>query len=385
MTAALAAPRETVAAAFMQARMIEEMPSAPMFCDVKDDVGITCANPSTPKPMKAIEPLIPVKADQPVGQTIDVFRRRPQHQRRMLADPANLPHTTRIGLGVETLDLRVAEIRNRWGRYVGPMLTWSVITRQARIGDDFDVSVKGVADAAASPSTEMRAAAQAPSAAAEEASRQATAISAAVEEQAAATRDIAANVQQAALGTQEVTRNIAGVSQASAETGEEASRVLEAAGTLSKVAEVLGSEVDGFPANVRAAWARRHGRARRRRSALAAFRDWRRGGRPRHTGEATDRRRPPTVDVVIDLDKVRRAREAGHAVPLARAANAFLGTAGSLSQTGIDGDTLLRAMTIALAKVLAEGSEPDQAGRNAEAVARTLPDLVAHLEAKGRG
>lgn len=90
------------------------------------------------------------------------------------------------------------------------------------------------------------------------------------------------------------------------------------------------------------------------------------------------------MDFVIDLDKVRRTREAQHAAPLARAANAFLGTAGSLSQTGIDGDTLLRAMTIALAKVLAEGSEPDQAGRNAEAVARTLPDLVAHLEAKGR-
>jgi methyl-accepting chemotaxis protein len=407
MVQALGALKTTVAKAFMQAQMIEEMPSAVMLCDVKDDFRITYANPSTMKLMKVIEHLLPIKADSLVGQTIDIFHKRPQHQRKMLADPANLPHNARIKIGDETLDLRVAAIRDRKGEYVGPMLSWSVITRQVKIADDFEVSVKGVADAVASASTEMQAAAQALSATAEEASRQATAvaaaaeqaaanvstvagateeltasiqeigqqverstrmsveaveearradqlvaglseaaqrigavvdlingiaaqtnllalnatieaarageagkgfavvagevkqlatqtakateeigqqiggiqgatreaveairtigrtietinevataISAAVEEQAAATRDIATNVQQAAVGTQEVTRNIAGVSQASAETGEAASQVLEASGTLSKDAEVLGAEVDGFLASVRAA------------------------------------------------------------------------------------------------------------------------------------
>jgi hypothetical protein len=86
------------------------------------------------------------------------------------------------------------------------------------------------------------------------------------------------------------------------------------------------------------------------------------------------------MDFVIDLDAVRQQRQA---VPLARAANALLATASQLSHAGIETDTLLRAMTIALSKVIAETAEPDMAARNAESVCRTLPSLVEHLAGKG--
>jgi hypothetical protein len=85
------------------------------------------------------------------------------------------------------------------------------------------------------------------------------------------------------------------------------------------------------------------------------------------------------MDFVIDLDQVREQRRV---VPLARAANALLATASQLSNAGIEADTLLRAMTIALSKVIAETADPDVAARNAESVCRTLPDLVGHLTAK---
>jgi hypothetical protein len=85
------------------------------------------------------------------------------------------------------------------------------------------------------------------------------------------------------------------------------------------------------------------------------------------------------MDFVIDLDQVREQRRV---VPLARAANALLATVSQLSSTGIEADTLLRAMTIALSKVIAETADPDEAARNAESVCRTLPDLVGHLTAK---
>ncbi len=79
----------------------------------------------------------------------------------------------------------------------------------------------------------------------------ATAIAAAVEEQDAATREIARNVQQAAVGTQEIANNITGVQQTSHETSQSASNVLDAAGTLSREAETLRREVDGFIQRVR--------------------------------------------------------------------------------------------------------------------------------------
>jgi methyl-accepting chemotaxis protein len=64
------------------------------------------------------------------------------------------------------------------------------------------------------------------------------AVAAAVEQENAATRDIAGNIQQAAAGTQEVTTNIVGVTQVSSETGSATGQVLQAAGSLTREAEV---------------------------------------------------------------------------------------------------------------------------------------------------
>jgi methyl-accepting chemotaxis protein len=71
-------------------------------------------------------------------------------------------------------------------------------------------------------------------------------IATAVEQQGAATREIADNARLAAQNTREVSGSIKGVTEASAETGTGAGQVLTAAGDLSKQAERLRSEVDGF-------------------------------------------------------------------------------------------------------------------------------------------
>jgi methyl-accepting chemotaxis protein len=87
----------------------------------------------------------------------------------------------------------------------------------------------------------------------EEVSAIATTIAAAVEEQGAATAEIARNVQQTAAAAQDVSSNISGVSQAATDAGMSAGQVLTAAADLSKQAERLSSEVNGFVADVRAA------------------------------------------------------------------------------------------------------------------------------------
>ncbi|MGF7175352.1 methyl-accepting chemotaxis protein [Azospirillum doebereinerae] len=78
-------------------------------------------------------------------------------------------------------------------------------------------------------------------------------IATAVEQQAGATREIGRNVQQAAQGTQEVANNITGVSRAAEDAGAASSDVLTAADSLSRDAERLTSELDGFVARIRAA------------------------------------------------------------------------------------------------------------------------------------
>jgi methyl-accepting chemotaxis protein len=81
----------------------------------------------------------------------------------------------------------------------------------------------------------------------------ATAIAAAVEQQGAATRDIANNIQLVAQGTNSVASNIAGVNEAAVETGAAAGQVLAAADGLSRQADKLRADVNGFLGKIRTA------------------------------------------------------------------------------------------------------------------------------------
>ncbi len=78
-------------------------------------------------------------------------------------------------------------------------------------------------------------------------------IAAAVEEQGAATAAIAHSVQEAASGTDQVSQNISGVTDATAETGQAAGRVLQSSGRLTEKLQSLENEVSTFVAGVRAA------------------------------------------------------------------------------------------------------------------------------------
>ena len=78
-------------------------------------------------------------------------------------------------------------------------------------------------------------------------------IASAVEQQGAATHEIARNVQQASACTQEVSVHIGDVTKAAGTTGSMAGQTLSAAQDLSRQAERLRTEVDGFVNRVRVA------------------------------------------------------------------------------------------------------------------------------------
>ncbi|HEV7730899.1 MAG TPA: methyl-accepting chemotaxis protein [Candidatus Binatia bacterium] len=108
--------------------MMENAPVNVIFAD--RDLTIRYLNPTSVKTLKSIEQFLPVKADQLLGQSIDIFHKNPAHQRKMLADAKNLPHRAIIQVGPEKLDLLVSAIMDAKGNYLGPMLTWEVITEK---------------------------------------------------------------------------------------------------------------------------------------------------------------------------------------------------------------------------------------------------------------
>lgn len=110
--------------------MVEQAPINIMFAD--RDFKIRFLNAASIKTLKTLEHLLPIRADQMIGQSIDIFHKRPEHQRRILSDPSNLPHQTKIQVGPETLDLLVSPIYDENKNYVGAMVTWEVITQKLK-------------------------------------------------------------------------------------------------------------------------------------------------------------------------------------------------------------------------------------------------------------
>ncbi len=65
-----------------------------------------------------------------IGLCIDQFHKDPSHQRRLLADPSNLPHTAEIAIGPLKVSLSVTAIFDPEGAYVGNCLEWEDVTER---------------------------------------------------------------------------------------------------------------------------------------------------------------------------------------------------------------------------------------------------------------
>jgi len=109
--------------------MVENAQINMMFADVKD-FKIKYMNPASIKTLKTVESLLPCPVDKILGQEIDIFHKDPGHQRRFLADPKNLPHQAQIELGPERLQLHASAIYDNNNNYMGPMVTWEIITKK---------------------------------------------------------------------------------------------------------------------------------------------------------------------------------------------------------------------------------------------------------------
>ena len=90
--------------------MLENMPTNVILAD--RNLVITYMNPASLRQLRTLQDVLPVPVDQIVGTSIDAFHRNPAHQRKMLSNPANLPHRAKINVGSEVLDLLVTAVTN---------------------------------------------------------------------------------------------------------------------------------------------------------------------------------------------------------------------------------------------------------------------------------
>ncbi len=107
-------------------QMVENAPVNMLYAD--SDLKVQFMNRKASETLKRLEAHLPIKVAQMVGHSIDIFHKAPEHQRRILADPRNLPRTTMINVGPEIFELNVNAMVDSGGKYLGPMITWEVVT-----------------------------------------------------------------------------------------------------------------------------------------------------------------------------------------------------------------------------------------------------------------
>ncbi|MEM8802634.1 MAG: PAS domain-containing methyl-accepting chemotaxis protein, partial [Pseudomonadota bacterium] len=67
-------------------------------------------------------------ASKIVGTCIDQFHKDPSHQRKLLAEPGNLPYVTDISIDTFKFELHVNAIFSEGGEYIGNLLEWADVT-----------------------------------------------------------------------------------------------------------------------------------------------------------------------------------------------------------------------------------------------------------------
>lgn len=177
----------------MLLQMIDKMPINVMTCDPKT-FEINYVNQTSIDTLTKVEQYLPVKARDLLGTSIDVFHRNPAHQRQLLSNPANLPWKTNIKVGPETLRLNVSAIEDENGGYMGPMLSWSIITDQAEV----TAKVGGVAQTVNEVGDHLNETATSMLNSASTALERATSVTAAAEEMNAAFSEISQRMTEAA-------------------------------------------------------------------------------------------------------------------------------------------------------------------------------------------
>ncbi len=108
--------------------MLENMAASITFADANNI--ITYANPAAINLLRPVEKHLPVRADQIMGQSIDVFHKNPHHQRSLVADPKNFPFKGNIRVGDDYFTLKASRITSETGAFVGTLVSWENVTEQ---------------------------------------------------------------------------------------------------------------------------------------------------------------------------------------------------------------------------------------------------------------
>ncbi len=198
VTAARAAERR----AALYFAMLENAPVNVMMADL--DFTISYVNPASRRTLKRIEHVLPVRAEDVEGNSIDIFHKHPAHQRRIVADPKNLPHRAEFQIGDQHLNLLVSPIYGLNKEFLGPMVSWDVVTNRVTLTETIETYV----DELGSSASDIKGQSMSLSALAEETNQQASVVSAASEQTNRNVQTVATAAEELSISVREIAKNV---------------------------------------------------------------------------------------------------------------------------------------------------------------------------------
>ncbi len=208
--------------------MVENATNGMMFAD--NTFRITYMNPVSVRMFKKLEHLLPCRADEIVGKSIDTFHANPEGVRKLLSDPENLPYVTEIKFGDEVIELMATAVFDDQKNRIGTFASWQFVTTESRILD----TLRETAASLTFESTHLSDSSQQMSQNLENVVKKASCASSTSEETTGSIEVVASSSEEMAVTVKEISRNVQQASQISAEAVEKAK---QANFTITKLGE----------------------------------------------------------------------------------------------------------------------------------------------------
>ncbi len=232
----------TVKNAFQLKAVVETTPQATMLAN-SDDLVITYMNPAALDLFRNIESFLPCKADEIVGQCIDIFHNNPSHQRHLLSHVGNLPLHAKFKAAEREIEFDAYAIHDSDGTWQSIMVSWNDVTERTQLANDFETNIGGMVTEIQSFGDEMQQAAEQLSAMAVQSSAQAEAVSGSANQASDNVMTVASASEELSASIGEITRQVHEAVGISASAVQEAESTNATVTELSEVSEQIGEVV----------------------------------------------------------------------------------------------------------------------------------------------
>jgi len=219
--------KQSVIQAFMLRQVVELMPDAIMLAD-RESLTITYMNPAALNLFRSIESALPCRADEIVGKHIDIFHKNPAHQRKLLADRGNLPHSAHFDAADRKIAFRAYAVDDTRGEWAHIMVAWKDVTEQEEVARAFEHHIGALVQDLTASSRQMQSSSETLSSMAEQSSAQAKAVEERVSEAAHNVSTVASAAEELSASIAEITRQV----NEAVEISDQAAKEAESSNTI---------------------------------------------------------------------------------------------------------------------------------------------------------